>query len=387
MQRSGQQWILDNLLRTLGNDVLFPGVDAFRVERGYKLADLQRTFGRIKSFRDSSKQWEKTAERQESIAREAEDSQHLVTATEAYFRAALYYTRAQWSIFDTNDRKRSLMERCAQAYDKVIKYHTGHIIERVEIPLGHTTIAGLLHLPRETDGPVPCVLFTPGMDMTKEDYPDVNNPGLVRRGMAVLTIDGPGQGVSHLRDLKVNLTNYEEAGAACLTYLAGRPEIDSERIAVFGVSMGSYWAPRIAAYDSRVAACVGALGVFMQKDTIFNQAQPTFKRRYMYMAGLEDEQEFDTMAGQMTMAGRGSQIQCPTLLVTGELDELCPVEDAHALYAELNTPKELWVFEGEFHPLGGVIADALPAIYDWLNDALMGRLPNDHARVEMVPEP
>lgn len=384
MQRSGQQWILDNLLRTLGNDVLFPGVDAFRVERGYKLADLQRTFSRIRSFRDSSKQWEKTANRQEEIALTAEQYGHEVTAREAYFRAALYYTRAQWSIFETNDRKRMLMDRCARAYDKVIEFHTDHIIERVEVPFGDTTIAGLLHLPKDVHGPVPCVLFTPGMDMTKEDYPDVNNAGLIKRGMAVLAIDGPGQGESHLRDLKVTLTNYEEAGAACVTYLRGRPDIDGERIAVFGVSMGSYWAPRIASHDRRIAACVGALGVFMQKNTIFNEAQPTFKRRYMYMAGLEDESEFDVMAKDMTMAGLGSKIACPTLLVSGELDELCPVEDAHELFNELVCPKELWVYEGEFHPLGGVISDALPRIYDWLSDALNGRIPDSRAQYEFI---
>jgi len=384
MNRSGQQWILDNLLRTLGNDVLFPGVDAFRVERGYKLSDLQRTFSRIRSFKDSSKQWERTAMRQEQIARRAEDDGHTVTAGEAYFRAALYYTRAQWSVFETNDRKRSLMAKCQDSYDKVIRYHRDHRIERVEIPFGDTSITGLLHLPNDAAGPIPCVLFTPGMDMTKEDYPDVNNAGLVRRGMAVLAIDGPGQGASHLRDLKVTLTNYEEAEAACVTYLQSRPDIDGDRIAVFGVSMGSYWAPRIAAHDARIAACVGALGVFMQKNTIFNEAQPTFKRRYMYMAGILDEEEFDAMAKNMTMDGLGSRITCPTLLVTGELDELCPVEDAHDLFGQLGGPKELWVYEGEFHPLGGVISEVLPRIYDWIGDALAGRVPAGRNSYEFV---
>lgn len=373
--RRGQQWVLDNLLRAVGNDVLFPGVDAFRLERGYKLSDLKHTFDRIKSFRASSREWQRTAEKQVALAAAAEAAGHTETARGHYFRATLYYSRAQWSIFQDNARKRDLLSRCHACYDKVIAYQTDCRIERVEIPFGDKSLTGLLHLPNGAKEPLPCVLFTPGMDMTKEEFPAVDNNYFARRGVALLSIDGPGQGESHFRGIKVNLTNYEAAGRAAFDYLSTRPDIDSKRIGVFGVSMGSYWAPRIAAFDNRFAACAAALGCYMQKDTIFNQAQPTFKRRYMYMAGITDEDEFDKMADQMTLDGLEDRLTMPLLMVTGELDELCPVEDAYALYEKVPSPKAMWVYENEFHPMGGVIADILPAIADWLLDALNGKLP------------
>ncbi len=378
--RRNEQWVLNAMLRVVGNDILFPGVDAFRVERGYKLADLQRTYARIEAYSVSSKEWERTARRQLDIATDAERRGHTPTARDAYFRAALYLSRAQWSIFADNERKRQLQGECLAAFAKVIAFTTEYHLERVEIPFEGRSLVGHLHLPKGVDRPVPAVLFVPGMDMTKEEFPDVNNNYFVKRGMALLTIDGPGQGESHFMGLKVDATNYDRAGAACFDFLSQRPEIDPERIGVFGVSMGSYWAPSIAAHDPRFKACAGALGCYLQKDTIFNVAQPTFRRRFLYMAGLQDDEEaFDRLAEQMTLEGREDRLRCPTLYATGELDELCPVEDAYRLFERTPEPKELWVFEGEFHPMGGVIADMLPAIADWMQDALNGQLAPNHS--------
>jgi len=52
---------------------------------------------------------------------------HLVTARDFYFRASLYYARAQWSIFSTNDEKRALMSQCGRCYDKAIEYAQSYL--------------------------------------------------------------------------------------------------------------------------------------------------------------------------------------------------------------------------------------------------------------------
>ena len=43
-----------------------------------------------------------------------------------------------------------------------------------------------------------------------------------------------------------------------------------------------------------------------------------------------------------------------TLLVTGEFDPLCPLEDAIEVYGDLTCRKEMWVVEDQFHPLWGL---------------------------------
>ena len=43
--------------------------------------------------------------------------------------------------------------------------------------------------------------------------------------------------------------------------------------------MGSYWGPRVAAFDPRVKAVVGAMGNYLQKDTIFKHSQARLSRQ------------------------------------------------------------------------------------------------------------
>ena len=78
--------------------------------------------------------------------------------------------------------------------------------------------------------------------------------------------------------IRVTLGNYEKAGKAFIDYLVKRPEVDAEKIGLFGISMGSYWAPRIAAYDHRVKAVAAATACFGQKNWIFNESSPRFKQ-------------------------------------------------------------------------------------------------------------
>jgi pimeloyl-ACP methyl ester carboxylesterase len=111
---------------------------------------------------------------------------------------------------------------------------------------------------------------------------------------------------------------------------------------------------------------------------------------FMYMAGIRDEAAFDSVAARMTTEGYGARITCPTLMVTGEYDPLCHLEDAQRFFNELAGPKEMWVFENEFHRvtgragIGGV--DIYPFLADWLKDALDGRLPVDLKRMVLVPQ-
>ena len=159
---------------------------------------------------------------------------------------------------------------------------------------------------------------------------------------------------------------------------------------MFGVSMGSFWGVRTAAYDRRVKALATAASNMNGKTAIFEQASPRFKRVFMYMAGMRNEEEFDReVAAHMTTVGYGGKIQCPTLLIQGEFDPLCPLEDTEELFEELQVPKELWVLEDDFHGtrshpgLGGM--DVFPFALDWLKDVLQKGLPEGHRRVKWIP--
>jgi dipeptidyl aminopeptidase/acylaminoacyl peptidase len=209
------------------------------------------------------------------------------------------------------------------------------------------------------------------MDGVKEDNPIYGDPFL-ERGIALFSMDGPGQGETRARGVKCTASNYEEAGKLACDYLVTRPEIDADRLAIMGSSMGSYWGPRVAAAEPRFKACaVSGVCVEPGQYTIFNTASPTFKLNYMYMAGYDDEAAFDEFAKTLTLKGVASKITCPYLVAAGEDDELCPIEFVYRLMEEIRAPKILVVYEGEKHSIRNPKARTM--IVDWLKDRLDGR--------------
>ena len=372
--RDGQQWILDYLSKTAGMVQNFED-DKFELPKG------------VKSYKMISKLQGEDAMHKETVARATEEAGHPETALELYVKAAESYRKAQHVIFeDDHPQKLKLYDGLTRCYDRVMAL-ADYPVERIDVPFEGQQIQIVLHLLPDRRV-APCILYVPGMDQTKEFYPYVYQNDMLRRGMHACAIDGPGQGMSNIRKIRVTVDNYERAGKAVIDYLVSRPEIDAEKIGVFGISMGSFWGPRIAAHDPRVKACAGASATFTNKNHIFNVSSPRFKQIFMYMAGISDEDAFDEMAEQMTLIGHAGKIKCPMLLATGEFDPLSPVEDGLEIFGELSCPKELWVLENEFHRvwtiegLGGM--DLNPFAVDWLRNALDGEIPKDHNKTVYV---
>jgi dipeptidyl aminopeptidase/acylaminoacyl peptidase len=375
--RKAQKWITEEFYKVLD-------VYGFRavmfVEWGFRPADVRRTTERIKVPGAVVKEWVRTARQEEQLAQEAEASGHRESAAEFYYRAALYYGPACGVIHANTPRKLALYERLIHCYQRFTELFDEASVRRVEIPFENgTTIPGVLQTVPGAEK-TPCVLVVPGMDTIKEYMPSPYHNHFRRRGMATLSIDGPGQGESNTRETWVTLDNFERAGSAAIDFLEKQPEIDASRVGVYGWSMGSYWGPRIAAHDPRVKALVGAMGVYLQKDTIFKHGKPAYRANYMYMSNIHDEGAFDEMAEQMTLEPLAGSIRCPTLIAMGEFDELCPLEDAERLFEMLGCPKELWVYEDETHTFGNRLPDFYLHVADWMRDALQGRFSAGHAR-------
>ena len=71
----------------------------------------------------------------------------------------------------------------------------------------------------------------------QEDYLIVADH-CMRRGLATLAFDGPGQGET-MFEMRWR-TDFERAIIAVIDYLEGRPEIDRARIGIVGRSMGGF---------------------------------------------------------------------------------------------------------------------------------------------------
>jgi dipeptidyl aminopeptidase/acylaminoacyl peptidase len=343
------------------------------MEMGYKYVDLMHAATGAKSAGLLQKGLCRIGDQRMAAAVSAEKQGRRITARDEYHRAAKCFSRAQWMIFDDTPLKRELHAKCLSAYENVVSLNV-YPTERIKIQCDVGTLFAVLHLPHNAIG-VPCVVFCPGLDMVKEDYPNVERNSFVERGLAVLSFDGPGHGETRLNGgLRWRVgpggDNYAFAATAIVDYLTTRREIDGSRLGVFGISQGSYWAPIMAAAEPRLQACACMMGSFYEQG--FDLGQPTFKENFIYMTGSDSEEEAEALIPFVTLDGMESEIRCPLLVLHGEMDELTPEEDARRFVRRaVNAhPREIVIFENEFHPLGGVSPQAFNHVADWLYEQL-----------------
>jgi dipeptidyl aminopeptidase/acylaminoacyl peptidase len=158
-----------------------------------------------------------------------------------------------------------------------------------------------------------------------------------------------------------------------------RAEIDPDRIGLAGNSFGSFFGTIAAAHEPRIrSVAVSAVCHEPGFHTIFEEASPTFKMRFMYMSGITDEARFDELRQSMTWEGHAEKIRVPYLCVAGEFDELSPLEHTERLMKALGGPKRLVVYQDSRHSVGNVPAANLgpfPPILaaDWMAASLAGK--------------
>jgi dienelactone hydrolase len=194
----------------------------------------------------------------------------------------------------------------------------------------------------------------------------------------VLAVEGPGQYESPLLGITVSMPAWIEAGRAIMDWLAARPEIDAQRVGIAGNSFGSLFATVAAANEPRFRACaVSAICLEPGCHTIFEEASPTFKQRFMFMAGIADEAAFDEFRQSLTWEGHAERLRMPYLCVAGEADELCPLDHVERMFQAMQAPRRLVVYQDSRHSVGGVPAANLGPtpnvlIADWLVARLAG---------------
>ncbi len=377
-RRDNQKWIYDWLVKETGRTHCFE----------YPQRQVPTE---VKTYEMIPASMFKKGNRIEALAREAEKAGDLLTARSLYYKAVQKYHLGQHAIFEEdNDDKafiRSHMEAC---FDRVMALG-GHPMELVEIPWEGVTIQGVMHyLPGRPKAPV--CLIIPGIDMVKENAFDPESCPFLDRGMHVLVIDGPGQGVSVMRKIWVTDNNYERAASACVTWLTKQPEVEADKIAAFGIGTGTFWGMRLLALDDRLAAGAEAAACYAGVRYMTEMASPRSKQIFMFVSGMRNEDEFDTMAAKMNLTGYAEQIKSPTLMTVGEYDMISPLNETLEVFDSIGAPKELWVFENGFH--GGVREglanladfDLFCFIADWLLKAMNKKLPAGLNVRRLLPE-
>jgi dienelactone hydrolase len=162
-----------------------------------------------------------------------------------------------------------------------------------------------------------------GFDITKEIL--YYHVGLAyrRRGISLLIVDHPGVGEAlRLRNLFMRHDTEVPAGA-CVDYLEGRPDVDPERIGVVGPSLGSYYAPRAAAFEKRFKCCVAwGGGGWGMRDRPAGAPSSVPSHHLLFVTGKDTVEEANELRSKLTLEGAIDKITCPLLVVAGEADRL-----------------------------------------------------------------
>jgi dienelactone hydrolase len=377
---SEQRWALDNIVRANGVDWDQPRSIYLAAPCGVEAgADFAAIRARVQKMADISPAFESTAKRREAKARSAEADGNLITARDNWFMAAVHYGAAEWPYDDSGKAHRALNAKKRECYGNYARL-ADRKIEAVSIPFHDKSIPGWFHLPPGySGGRVPVVISIPGMDSFKEASVALANDAWLSRGVAVLAIDGPGQYESPLLGVYVSMQNWIDAGPALVDWLIRRPEIDAQKIGLTGVSFGSFFGTIVAAHEPRIAA-TAVMFTCLEPGchTIFEEASPTFKNRFMWMANYTDEDKFDQFAKTLTWEGHAEKIQRPYLVLAGEADELSPLENTERMIARMSAPRQLVIYADSRHAIGGVPSTNLgpfaPTLMaDWLVARLSGK--------------
>ena len=377
---SQQRWALDNIIRANGIDWDQPRSIYLSAPCGVEAnADFAAIRARVQKMADIGPAFESTAKRREAKASAAEAEGNLITARDNWYMAAIHFGAAEWPYDDSGKQHIALHKKKRECFSNYARL-ADHKIEAVSIPFKDKSIPAWLHLPPNyREGRVPVVIAIPGMDSFKETSVALANDRWMQRGVAVLAIDGPGQYESPLLGVYVSMQNWIDTGPAVVDWLLGRLEIDGQKIGVTGTSFGSFFGTILTANEPRIAA-TAVISTCLEPGchTIFEEASPTFKKRFMWMSNYTDEAKFDQFAKTLTWEGHVEKIRKPYLVVAGEADELSPLEYTERMVHAMSAPRQLVVYADSRHSVGNVPAANLgpfPPILvaDWLVARLNGK--------------
>ncbi|KAI0490979.1 Alpha/Beta hydrolase protein [Xylaria cf. heliscus] len=258
---------------------------------GAEVGEVLEAVGQIKENDPEGwyRAWSKQSTMVEAIAEEAQRHGHHDAARMAFLRASNYTRASAYMMIgdkplSSDPRIVPILKNAIRLFQKALRLmdSTVHILQ---IPYEDSLkLPAYLYLPppsRRLSGKVPLVINFIGADSIQEEifymFPAAG-PDL---GYAVLTVEGPGQGLTlHEHNVPFR-ADWEVIMQRTLKYLSQyvdeNPalELDFDRIAVAGASLGGLFALRAAA-EPQVRACVAIDPLYDLWDFATMHVSPTF---------------------------------------------------------------------------------------------------------------
>lgn len=257
---------------------------------------------------------------------------HVRTAMNCWLRAADYYREVEFWLLPEDPRRLAAftdMENCSRKFIENLE-PKGEVLQ-IPYEDGKTLFAYFVRAPFDT-GKQPVLICMGGLDSIKDEMWFMQAHGALQRGISVLMIDGPGQGGTLRRHKITTRPDYEVPVGKCIDYLETRDDVDADRIAVCGSSLGGYYAARAGCYEPRLAAAISHGAIWSIPD-LWARADEThgLADHIKWVFGATSVEKALEKAKPFTLDGALDHMKCPYLIVHGGFDVL-GVEQAQRVH-------------------------------------------------------
>ena len=360
-------WIRLHGAEHLGSRYVVVRLARMEVTGPLDYSDIQRVLHQVVDFRTWYPAWHREAVQAEELAERFAAEGRGVSAGDMFHRAAMCHHWGQYLARIGSEEKREGRVGRVRCYRRAIE-HLDARIEPVDIPFQGARLPGYLHLPDgagAAGGAPPCVIMVNGADSVKEEYHNWARQ-FARRGLAVLTMDGPGQG-ELVGVLPMRPDAWEEPVGAAIDALAGTGKVDADRVGIWGSSMGGFLALRAAAFEPRLRAAVSSGGFHDFRDYRYWPVSTQLNVMEDLMVGsLSEARAY--LDERCSLSGAVERIRGPYLVIHGARDELVSVEEGRQM---ATGPMGQFVnFEDGYHTCTNYNATLVPLMCDFLSDKL-----------------
>ena len=331
------------------------------IANGIDLNDFEGVLAGVTGWAEWAPAWQRIGDAHHALGEEAAAKGHSLTAAEAFQRAAWSYHLGKFLWFEDIDLHHRLSELTSRVYARSLE-HLDPPGRRVEVPFEGTTLAAIRRSPHGVATP-PLVILVPGLDSVKEELFTTENVFLAR-GMATLTIDGPGQGEAWPRF--AIRPDWETVVGPVIDAVGA--DVDRRRIGLMGISMGGIYGLRAARSEKRLRAVIELAGPYDLAEC-WAGLNPLTRGGYVAYTGSRDEDEAREKAKALTARGILADVSCPVLVIHGAKDRLFPPEQAERIAREAPRATLLMYGEGN-HVCNNITYKYRPAMADWMAEQL-----------------
>jgi alpha-beta hydrolase superfamily lysophospholipase len=310
-------------------------------------------------------EWGALAARLEAEGATALRKGHGVSAREAYLRSYTYYRTATLCLRVADPRFRNTLQTMRSCFQRA-----AGLFEPIEIPYEGSVLPGYFVRAGDGDERRPTVIVIGGGEHFCEELYFWGGAAAAQRGYNALLVDIPGQGgtpfdgMHHRHDVEVTM-------GAVMDYLEGHPDVDLERVAAYGLSLGGYIVLRSVSHERRIRTCAVStpivdwhqtlmdampsvlrsvprplFNVIMKLGSFFSKTQLiAYEKFFEWQVGADNYA--DALEKFRSWKVDVEKISCPVLCMMGTGETQTFQKQTHFCYAALRSPKALRVFTEE----------------------------------------